>query len=329
VVTLLWILGVVLLLAVAGVAWERYATRRDRRRFPPPGDLVDAGGYRLHLLDRGPQGSGPTIVLEAGTFMPSCHLERVRSRLSESARVVAYDRPGLGWSDPLPRGETHDARTIARGLRSALAAADIPGPYVLLGLSQGALHVIVFADRYQEDVAGVVLAEPQHPDAFFRLPNGRRMQFARSASARAGPALARLGVMHLLARPLIRDADGLPERERAELRAFLAQVRHVTASSQEVEAMLQFTFPQVRRARDFGDRPLIVLSSERSSIGGDRIHEEMAMLSSNSRHVIVQGASHRTLVTDQASARVVVDATRLVYDAVTRGRTLDATSFSG
>src|SRR5204862_4767095 len=113
--------------------------------------------------------------------------------------------------------------------------------------------------------------EPQHPDAFFRLPNGRRMQLARSATARVGPALARLGVMHVLAGPLIRDADGLAERERAELRAFLAQVRHVTASSREIEAMLQFTFPQVRRSRDFGDRPLVVLSSERGSIGGDRI----------------------------------------------------------
>ena len=92
--------------------------------------------------------------------------------------------------------------------------------------------------------------------------------------------------------------------------------------------MLQFTFPQVRRARDFRDRPLIVLSAERNSIGGDRIHEEMAMLSSNSRHVIVQGASHGTLVTDQAPARVVVDATRLVYDAVARGRSLEASSFS-
>jgi hypothetical protein len=62
----------------------------------------------------------------------------------------------------------------------------------------------------------------------------------------------------------------------------------VRSSAKEVDALLQFTFPQVRRSRDFGDRPLIVLSASRNSIGGDRIHEEMAMLSSNSRHIVVE-----------------------------------------
>jgi pimeloyl-ACP methyl ester carboxylesterase len=260
--------------------------------------------------------------------MPSCHLERVRSKVADFARVVAYDRPGLGWSEPLPAGATHDADTIARGLRAALSEAGIPGPYILFGLTQGALHVLVFANRYADDVVGAVLAEPQHPDMFFRLPNGRRMQRAQWAIANFGPTLARLGVVRLLIRPFLREADGLPDRERAELRAFASQVRHVTASAREVEAMLQFTFPQVRRARDLGDRPLIVLSAERDSIGGDRIHEEMAMLSANSRLVVVQGASRGALVTDQAPARVVVDAIRLVYDAVTRGRSLEASSFS-
>ena len=320
---LLWTFGFILVLALAGVGWEVYATSRDRRRYPPPGRLVDAGGYRLHLREDGPSDAGPTVVLEAGSWMPSPHLDLVRSRIPDFARVVAYDRPGLGWSDPLPGAQTHDARTVAEGLHAALHGAGVEGPYVLVALGQGALHAIVFADRHPDDVAGLVLVEPQHPDAYFRLPNGARQQRRQRVLALVAPTLARLGVLHIVAGALIKEAAGLPAQAFAELEAFMAQVTHVSSSAKEIDALLQFTFPQVRRSRDVGDRPLIVLSASRNSNGGDRIHEEMAMLSSNSRHVIVEGASHGTIVTDPEHARVVAEATRLVVDAAANGRSLE------
>jgi pimeloyl-ACP methyl ester carboxylesterase len=290
--------------------------------------LVDAGGYQLHLVESGGERAGPTVVLECGTSMPSPHLDRVRSSIAEWARVVAYDRPGLGWSDPLPRGQISDALTIARGLHAALRNARVPGPYILLGVSQGALHVIVYATQFPDEVAGVVLVEPQHPDAFFRLPDGRRRELAQSVAATVSPTLARLGLMHALARPLLRNARGLPPRAFAEVRAFLAQITHVRSSAREVRALPQFTFPQVRRSRDFGDRPLVVLSAGENSNGGDRIHEEIALLSTNSRHVTVEGATHDTIVTEHEHARIIADATRIVLDAVKRGRSLDAARVS-
>jgi hypothetical protein len=50
----------------------------------------------------------------------------------------------------------------------------------------------------------------------------------------------------------------------------------------------------------------------------------MAMLSSNSRHIVVEGASRGTIVTDPKHVRVVADATRLVLDAVAHGRSVEA-----
>ena len=132
--------------------------------------------------------------------------------------------------------------------------------------------------------------------------------------------------LHWIGGLLVRQAGDLPPRAFAELRAFMAQVPHVTSAARETEALLQFTFPQVRRARDFADRPLVVLSATTNSIGGDRIHEEMAGLSSNSRHVSVGGASHGSIVTEAKYARVVSDATRLVVDAVRQGRSLETRS---
>jgi len=86
----------VLGMAGVGALVQAWATRRDERRYPPPGVLVDVGGNRLHLDVRG-GGPGPTVVLEAGmgSFSPNWYW--VQSELAPALRVVAYDRAGLGW----------------------------------------------------------------------------------------------------------------------------------------------------------------------------------------------------------------------------------------
>lgn len=59
---LLWSVGTFLVLAVAGALYQLIATELDERRYPPPGELVDVGGYRLHVHCIG-QGS-PTVILD-------------------------------------------------------------------------------------------------------------------------------------------------------------------------------------------------------------------------------------------------------------------------
>ena len=118
----------VLGMAGVGALVQAWATRRDERRYPPPGALVDVGGNRLHLDVRG-DGPGPSVVLEAGmgSFSPNWYW--VQSELAPALRVVAYDRAGLGWSE---RGTApRDADTLAVELHTALQAAGVPGPYVL------------------------------------------------------------------------------------------------------------------------------------------------------------------------------------------------------
>src|SRR3954470_10654939 len=97
-------------LCAAGAGIQAWAARRDRRRYPPPGVLVDVGGHRLHLDVQGTN-SGPTVVLEAGMGSFSANWYWVQTELKTSMRVVAYDRAGLGWSE---RGRRpRDAATIA------------------------------------------------------------------------------------------------------------------------------------------------------------------------------------------------------------------------
>jgi pimeloyl-ACP methyl ester carboxylesterase len=103
------LLGVVvalLALAVVGASYQAVATWRAQRATPPPGEMVDVGGHELHIHCAG-QGS-PTVVLEAASGATSAQWVRVQQRVSETTRVCAYDRAGMGWSEdgPEPRAPT-------------------------------------------------------------------------------------------------------------------------------------------------------------------------------------------------------------------------------
>ena len=140
---LLWAFVALLALAVIGAVYQAIATVVDRRTYPPPGQLVEVGGRRLHLRCVG-QGT-PTVILEAANGGMSAHWVRVQREVARAARVCAYDRGGLGWSErgPTPR----DARQISSELHTLLGEADIEDPYVLVGHSYGGLHVRMSATR--------------------------------------------------------------------------------------------------------------------------------------------------------------------------------------
>lgn len=123
--------------------------------FPPLGRLVDIGGYRLHLHCTGE--GDPTVVLIAGGGDFSFDWSLVQPNVSHFARVCSYDRAGLAWSDPGPLPRT--VRQDAYELHSLLSAARVPAPYLLVGHSMGGLIARLYADRYANEVAGIVLVD--------------------------------------------------------------------------------------------------------------------------------------------------------------------------
>jgi pimeloyl-ACP methyl ester carboxylesterase len=289
--------------------------------------MVDVGGYRLHLLSLGEDTGTPTVVLEAGTMAFSSYWAWVQPELAKFARVVAYDRAGLGWSDPGPT--PRDAQRITTELHTALHNAGIEAPYVLVAHSQGGLYAPVFAGQKPDEVVGLVLVEPEHPDSFTQ---GEKAQAAKRSSefvGRFGPILARLGLSRLMVRPLLTDLDGLlpqlPERQLAEVMAFFPTVKTVDANSGEVAAWDESTFPQVRNVASLGSIPIIVLSGGRSF--GDawvQAQGEYAALSTNSVHQVIDQATHGSLLTTREQSALVVDAVRQVIESARSGQPLSA-----
>ena len=213
-----WVVAVVAAACAIAVVGQSLAAKRDARRFPPPGRLVDVGGFRIHLQVQGDDRAGPTVVLEAGlgSFSPNWYW--VQQALAPHVRVVSYDRAGLGWSDPSPA--PRDAATMAVELHAALHAAGIRGPYVLAGHSFGGLVVRAFADAYRPETAGLVLVDASHPDQWARwpVPYADRIQLI---TLRTMTGAARLGLLRL-GHPFAAVSAGLPDRQVAELDARFA-----------------------------------------------------------------------------------------------------------
>ena len=127
--------------------------------------LVDVGGRQLYLTCAGE--GGPTVVMEAGGRGNSGSWHLVQPSVARFTRVCAYDRASTGYSESALINDT--AQQIADELHSLLAKAGIDGPYVLVGHSLGGHLVRTFANRYPDEVAGIVLVDTGHGDPVARF----------------------------------------------------------------------------------------------------------------------------------------------------------------
>ena len=205
---IVWITIVLAALTVAGVVYQWLGLRRDARLWPPPGRMVNIGdGRRIHLYALG--AGGPAVVFESGISATSLNWRGLQKAIAPLTRVVAYDRGGLGWSDPC--GTPRTASNIAVDLHAALRAAGVEPPYVLVGHSFGGLVVRRFALLYPAEVAGLVLLDALQPEEWSPMSDRhRRMLRIGIRLARRGAFLARIGVVRLAVRLFMAGSRRLP-----------------------------------------------------------------------------------------------------------------------
>jgi len=133
------------------------AKAEDVRLLPyvQPGQLVDIGGRRINMHCAG--SGSPTVVLMAGIFSWSLVWYKTQPVIAQKTRVCAFDRAAYGFSDPAPRPQI--LSEVVDDLHAALKAGPIPGPYVLVGHSLGGLEARVYAQRWPEELVGMVLVD--------------------------------------------------------------------------------------------------------------------------------------------------------------------------
>ena len=317
---LLAVLITLMALAATGATYELTMAAGDAQRYPPPGQLVDVGGYRLHFHCIGT--GSPTVVLVAGLGGSSLHWSPVQPRIAPTTRVCVYDRAGLGWSDPDSRPRR--AGGIADELHTLLKNGAVPGPYVLVGASAGGKYVRLYAERYASEVAGMVLVEARH-ESVDAAETAAEREAALAAARRTGTTyrwLGRLGIMRLfgarLAAVLSTGAAALPAETRTVMMVQASRERDIDAMLRESAAQMEDD-EQLRAARPLGTLPLVVLAADSSIVTSPSWQTAQAIqagLSTNSQLIIVPRSSH-FLNLDQPE--VVADAVHAVVEAARGG----------
>ncbi len=149
----LWGGGIATALA-ASYAFNRWSAARAEAQTPPPGNFVTVDGVRLHYVERG---TGTPIVLihGSGSLVQDFIVSGLFDALAENHRVIAFDRPGYGWSTR-PRGEDWPPERQADLMVAACAeiGADMP---IVVGHSWGTLPAIAWALDHPGTIAGLVL----------------------------------------------------------------------------------------------------------------------------------------------------------------------------
>src|SRR5208283_2269954 len=245
--------------------------------YAQPGQLVDAGGFRLNLYCMG--SGSPAVVFDSGFGDWAPAWSKVQSQIAKWTRACSYDRAGTGFSDPGPMPRT--SMQIAKELRNALHNAGIAGPYILVGSAFGGDNVRTFADLYMREVAGMVLVDADPDDlepAAMREEAHRGHAGIPSDLRDCRNAIAEHKPLPVSGQPKQTCAEqfffrGLPEAEwSTELNAKVLEIAQTKVamydaySSEMEQTGWDETYLQQHR-RSFGARPIRVLTSGNHGVG--------------------------------------------------------------
>lgn len=199
-------------------------------------EIINIGSHSLHLYCLGY--GNLTVVIDVGIGDSYTNWHDIQEQIAQETQVCAYDRAGYGLSEPGPMPRT--SQQVVEELKTLLEKAGIVGPYVLVGHSLGGLNMQIFANRYPELVAGIVLLDPPPLDWI----TGQGFPELRQLAEQDTAAL-------LAAAEQARQASDPIERAKADYYETLAS-----------EHAMMFEFSEEAAAiMSFGDTPLIVLAS--------------------------------------------------------------------
>ncbi len=265
---------------------------------PPRGQLVDIGGRSLRIVCAGPDrgvSAKPTVLFEAGAFGFAADWAVVQEQLAdEGVRSCAYDRAGLGWSDPGP--SPRDGLAVVSDLEALLKASGEPGPFVIVGHSMAGLRLRLFAARNPQRVSGVVLVDAATPEDMDD-PHTRHYVAGFIGVSRAVAVIASFGLLQPVKTAPFADKIGLTPAAKAEKQEMFASARHNRVSEEEVETW-PITAQQAREAGQYDPTwPVAVITAERGDGAAWKPQHDASAIAANHGYIEeVKGSEHASLL---------------------------------
>lgn len=281
--------------------YQAVESTRTIDNYPPPGEMVDVGGYRLHFNCVG--NGNPTVVLESGGGFFSLGWLSVQDAAKNAAnvRVCSYDRAGLGWSDENPG--TYSITGEVEALRRGLVALGIRSDLILVGHSYGGFIAKLYANRFPEEVVGLVLVDPNTTTFFDRHPQVLSdVQTQSTLLSAAAPLGLVRGLMAEEFRVNIRlqnadDAEKmlalmLTTKHLRSQAAMLSEFTHTVDVMRSLDGTLQIPVIIISRGKPDSNFPWNDPVRESDWRAG---HEILAQSTTNSKLIVASESDHMIL----------------------------------
>lgn len=323
-----------LLLTITTVYQVIASWTEDRQS--PPGQLIDVGGYHLHLWVMGE--GNPTVVLDHSLGGVEGYL--LIQEIAKLTRVCIYDRAGYGWSEHSPNPRTSEQ--IVSELDTLLTQAGIEPPYLLVGDSFGSYNVRLYAHRFPEKVMGMILTDGLHEVGMLKMPlQLQALKFFFMSGFVMSTLGSALGIVRLL------REMGMFELLKPELRQFHPRVLNLVKRSfcrpkhwlTMLREMLNLNTSgyQLQSANDFGTLPIALITAssffKRSFLTAclpvqtanqlrEKMHSEMLKLSQDCIQIQAKGSGHFVWI-DQPEA--ILEAIEIILSKIDSGRSKPST----
>jgi len=305
---------VVLTLVALGGAIETVVEATTSNQSPPGGRTYIVAGHSLYLRCVG--AGSPVVVLFNGLGERTPSWAWVQAGIARQTRVCVFDRAGEGWSGSGVGGQ--EAHQLSSDVRGLLAAANVPGPYVVAGHSVGGVYALAYAMEYPGDVAGVALLDSSTPYQF-DLPSYSTFYSVAHRVSGLLPPLARAGIVRVY---IDLSGSSLPADARTGAQAFASSPRELNADRVEF-AELPTVLRQTKALTSLDGKPLFVLTADVGQQSGwFAAQNRLAALSTNSVHQTTHGATHQALLEDRRYAALSARAIKAVVRAARTGAPL-------
>ena len=262
-------LGFILLLILIGFLYEQVA-RYKAKSYKIEGEFVDVGGHKLHYLKKG---SGKaTIIFESGTdFGGHIIWRNIQDKLSKNFTTLSYDKAGTLHSQRGNNPKTCAA--IAQELHIMIEKLDLPKPYILVGHSLAGLTLRAFIDKYPEDVVGMVLLDPAHPDGLDSFSKKIRKLYTTTPPKWLVSLLMPIGIIRVMFVKLINKFSGdAVKSERENIQEALDLIHKGFDAYRDEFSNFQQLSNEVK-GLEFRDVPIMILGATKHPFK-DKEHQE-------------------------------------------------------
>lgn len=281
----------IMIMLLIGAAWQKIMVNKETNALLPQGEVFSINNHNMYVHSIG---SGRnTVVFVEGSGTPSSFTDfyRMQTELKPYAKTVSFDKAGFGWSEKTDKPRNIDV--LSQELHELLGKSGQSSPYILVGHSLASLEVIRFAQKYPNEVKGIVLLDGGSPEFYANDSEIKSYILNRfSAGLRVtgiARALGNLGIKLLLLGENLRYKELPSDVKNIDIAMYYKYLGNT--SNLEYIKNINENAKEVLNNEHLNNIPLVIISSH-SGEDWKKTQQELLNWSNDSSQETLDNSSH-------------------------------------